>query len=168
MLGRVENEVTRGHWAGQWGHAALTGGIREELRASLRRWFLDKQQPSLTAKAGAAPEVGPHSLLTALMIEFPCSAKTREAHTQVCSADYSRSRSRMISVSLLDGFPSCARGVYFPPALLVLLCRFFSPFLAVAPNSVLKCKLDTFVLFLFFLFFFSKPTPAICHTGHTC
>lgn len=48
MLGRVENEVTRGHWAGQRGHAALTCGIREELRASLRRWFLDKQQPSLT------------------------------------------------------------------------------------------------------------------------
>lgn len=31
MLGRVEEEVTRGHWAGQRGHAALTCGIREEL-----------------------------------------------------------------------------------------------------------------------------------------
>lgn len=47
MLGRVEKEVTRGHWAGQRGHAALTCG-REELGASLRRWFLDKQQPPLT------------------------------------------------------------------------------------------------------------------------
>lgn len=54
MLGRVEKEVTRGHWAGQRGHAALTRGIREELRASLRRCFLDKQQPSLTEQNRAS------------------------------------------------------------------------------------------------------------------
>lgn len=50
MLGRVENGATKGHWAGQRGHTALTRGIREELRDSLRRWFQDKQQPSQTGK----------------------------------------------------------------------------------------------------------------------
>lgn len=55
MLGRVENGATKGHWAGQRGHAALTRGIREELRDSLKRWFQDKQQPSQTGKKRENP-----------------------------------------------------------------------------------------------------------------
>lgn len=35
----------RGHWAGQRGHAALTRGIREELRDWLGRWFWDNINP---------------------------------------------------------------------------------------------------------------------------
>ena len=42
LLGRVENGATKGHWAGQRGHTALTRRIREELRDSLKRWFQDK------------------------------------------------------------------------------------------------------------------------------
>lgn len=75
----------------------------------------------------------------------------------------------MISVPLLDRSPSCARRVYSPPALLVLLGRFFFPFLPVAPNSVPKCKLDTFSPVFFFVFplsLFQDHASNLSHRSH--
>ncbi|CAB1445842.1 unnamed protein product [Pleuronectes platessa] len=76
----------RGHWAGQRGHAALTRGIREELRDSLKRWFQDKQsshhretdrQTEKAQRNPAASEalsglrLSSSSTQGALIIEFP-------------------------------------------------------------------------------------------------
>lgn len=76
MLGRVQNGVTQGHWAGQPGRAALTCRIREELRGSLRRWFLDRQQLSLTGlRQGQRPGVGILSFKVLWLSNFPVQRK---------------------------------------------------------------------------------------------
>lgn len=102
------------------------------------------------------------------LLKFPDQQKTAlcevHTHTHVCFADYSHCRSRTISVNLLDCFPSCAHRVVLPnpprSALRVLQVQVCA---TVAPNSVLKCKLDTFLLFCFSLFLFQDHAGNLSH-----